>query len=79
MGLPSGVRTGRYSKRDQHLMVQVGIQKEEAKAESARAVEVVQSRLLEAIDAAEAWADRRKMVADFGHLRDMARDAISRA
>ena len=61
-----GVRTGSFRKRDSLLMVQVALPEEPPPDDH-----YLVDQTYEAIDAAEAWAIRRKKDIDFGPLRSI--------
>jgi hypothetical protein len=64
-----GVRTGRWSKKHQLLMIQVTVPGGQPPEDIDRVVRV---RLLDAIECAEEWAKRKQIAGGFEQLRDIA-------
>jgi len=64
-----GVRTGRWSKKHQLLMIQVTLPDGQPPDDIDRVVRV---RLLDAIECTEEWAKRKKLTGSFEQLRDIA-------
>jgi hypothetical protein len=63
----SGVRTGRFSKRDNELMLQVALPESQPPDSEA----YVRGAAIDAIDEAERWAIRRGVAADLAELRSI--------
>jgi hypothetical protein len=65
----AGVRTGRFSTRDRHLMVQVALPSEPPDDDIDAYLRL---RLREAVECAEAWANAKRIAGDLSAIRSIA-------